>query len=129
MLSIFSCVYYPSVYLFSRNVYFGLLIFLIGLFVFLVLRYMSSFYILKINPFPFASFAIIFSHFKGFLFILFMFFFATQKLGLIRSLFFFNFCVYFYYSTRWVIEGLVVIYVRVFCFCFPLQVYSFLSYI
>jgi len=46
---------------------------------------MSSFYILKINPFPFASFAIIFSHFKGSLFILFMFSFATQKLGLIRS--------------------------------------------
>ena len=46
---------------------------------------MSSFYNLKINPFPFASFAIIFSHFKGSLFILFMFSFATQKLGLIRS--------------------------------------------
>ena len=99
------------------------------LFVFLILSCMSCLYILEVNPLSFASFAIIFSHFKGFLFILFMFFFATQKLGLIRSLFFFNFCVYFYYSTRWVIEGLVVIYVRVFCFCFPLQVYSFLSYI
>ena len=36
--------------------------FLIGLFVFLVLSYMSFLYILETNPFSVVSFAIIFSH-------------------------------------------------------------------
>ena len=58
--------------------------FLIGLFVFLVLSCMSS--ISKINPLSVVSFAIIFSHSKGCLFILLQVFFAVQKLlSLIRS--------------------------------------------
>ena len=60
--------------------------FLIGLFVFLILSYMSCLYILEINPLSVASFANIFSHSEGCLFILFMVSFAVQKLwSFIRS--------------------------------------------
>ena len=44
--------------------------FLIGLFVFLALSYMSCLYILEINPLSIVSFAIIFSHSEGCLFTL-----------------------------------------------------------
>ena len=54
--------------------------FLIGLFVFLILSSVSCLYILEINPLSVASFANIFSHSVGCLFILFMVFFAVQKL-------------------------------------------------
>ena len=47
---------------------------------------MNCLYILEIIPLSVASFAIIFSHFEGCLFILFVVFFAVQKLlRLIRS--------------------------------------------
>ena len=60
--------------------------FWIGLFVFLILSCMSYLYILEINPLLVASFANIFSHSEGCLFILFMVSFAVQKLlSLIRS--------------------------------------------
>ena len=60
--------------------------FLIGLLVFLVLSCMSYLYILEINPLSVVSFAIIFSHSEGCLFILLQVFFAVQKLlSLIRS--------------------------------------------
>ena len=48
--------------------------FLIGLFVFLVLSYMSWLYILEINPFLVVLFAIIFSHSEGCCFTWFSFF-------------------------------------------------------
>ena len=51
--------------------------FLIWLFVFLILSYMSYLYILEINPLSVAN---IFSHSEGCVFILFMVFFAIQKL-------------------------------------------------
>ena len=58
---------------------------LIGLFVFLVLSYMSCLYILEINPLSVVSFAIIFSHSGGCLFTLLIVSFAVQKLlSLIR---------------------------------------------
>ena len=53
--------------------------FLIGLFVFLVLSFMSCLYVLEINPLSVVSFAIIFSHSKGCLFTLFIVSFAVQK--------------------------------------------------
>ena len=53
---------------------------LIGLFVFLILSCMPCLYILEINPLSVASFAIIFSHSEGCLFILFIVSFAVQKL-------------------------------------------------
>ena len=54
--------------------------FLIGLFIFLVLSCMSCLYKLEINPLSVVSFAIIFSHYEGCLFILFLVYFAVQKL-------------------------------------------------
>ena len=59
--------------------------FLIGLFVFLVLSYMSCLYILEMNPLSAVSFATIFSHLEGCLFTLLIVSFAVQKLlSLIR---------------------------------------------
>ena len=72
--------------------------FLLGLCVFMILSSMSFLYILEINPLSIVSFANIFSHYEGCLFILFMVSFAVQKLlSLIRSRFF-VFC--FHYSRR-----------------------------
>ena len=60
--------------------------FLIGLFVFLVLGCMSCLYILEINSLSVVSFAIVFSHYEGCLFILLIVFFVVQKLlCLLRS--------------------------------------------
>ena len=58
--------------------------FLIGLFVFPALSFMSCLYILEINPLSVVSFAIIFSHFESHLFTLLIVSFAVQNL-LIRS--------------------------------------------
>ena len=56
---------------------------------FLMLSYMSCSYILEINTLWVASFANVFSHSEGWLFVLFMVFFAVQKfLSLLRSYFF-----------------------------------------
>ena len=54
--------------------------FLIGLSVFRILSYMSCLYILEINPLSVASFAIIFSHSEGCLFIMFIVSFAVKTL-------------------------------------------------
>ena len=54
--------------------------FLFGLFVFFIQICMSCLYILEINPLSVTSFANIFSHSVGCLFILFMVCFAVQKL-------------------------------------------------
>ena len=60
--------------------------FLIGLFVFLVLSFMSCLYIFEINPLSVVSLAVIFSHSEGCLFTLIIVSFAVQKLlSLIRS--------------------------------------------
>ena len=60
--------------------------FWIGLFVFLILSCMSCLSILEINLLSVASFANVFSHSEGCLFVLFMVFFAVQKLlSFIRS--------------------------------------------
>ena len=53
---------------------------LVGLFVFWILSYTSCLYILEINPLSVASFANIFSHSVGCLFVLFMVSFAVQNL-------------------------------------------------
>ena len=59
--------------------------FLTGLFVFLVLNCMSCLYILEINPLSIVSFAMIFSHSEGCLFILPIVSFVVQQLlSLIR---------------------------------------------
>ena len=61
-------------YLFRSSAHFW-----IGLFVFLILSRMSRLYILEINPLSVASFANIFSHSEGCLFVLFMVSFAVQN--------------------------------------------------
>ena len=84
--------------------------FWIGFFVFLILRCMSCLYILEINPLSDDSFANIFSHSEGCLFILFMVSFAAQELlSFTRShLFIF---VLFALLWRWIKKDLAVIYV------------------
>ena len=80
--------------------------FLIRLFVFLVLSSMSCLHILEINSFSVVSFAIIFSHSEGCLFIWLVVSFVVQKLlSLIRS-HLFVFVFNFLYSRRGVIEDL-----------------------
>ena len=60
--------------------------FLIGSLICLVLNCVSCLYILEINPLSVVSFAIIFSHSEGYLFILLIVSFPVQKLlSLIRS--------------------------------------------
>ena len=81
MLSIFACICWPSVYLLWRNVYLGLPpIFGLGCLFFVVVELYECLYILEINPLSVDSFANIFSHSEGCLFILFMVSFAVQKL-------------------------------------------------
>ena len=64
----------------------SLIHFLIGLFVFLVLSYMSCLYILEINSLSVGLLAIIFSHSEGCLLTLLIVSFFVQKLlSLIRS--------------------------------------------
>ena len=75
------CVYWPSGCLFWTNLCLGLLlIFLIRLFVFLILSYISCLYILEINTLSVVSFGTILSHSEDCLLILFIVFFAVQKL-------------------------------------------------
>ena len=71
---------------FGGNVSLGLFPIFHWLIVFLVLSCMSCLYILEINPLSVLSFAAIFSHSKGCLFMLLIVSFAVQKfLSLIRS--------------------------------------------
>ena len=105
MLTIFSCACWPSAFLFWRNVYLGLLpIFKSGcsvFFFFLLLNCMRCLYIFDINPLLVISFANIFSHSVGCLFIWSMVSFPVQKLlHLIRShLFIFAF-IFFALGNR-----------------------------
>ena len=93
--------------------------------VFLILSYMSCFYILEINPLSVALFAIIFSHSEGRLFIFFIVSFAVQKLlSLFRSYLFL-----FLFLLIWEVGGgsKCNLCQRVFCQCFPLRVLWFLA--
>ena len=73
---------------------------------------MSCLYILEINPLSVVSFANIFSHSEGCLFVLFMVSFAVQELlNLIRS-HLFLFCFYSDYSRSWVKKDLAAMYVK-----------------
>ena len=95
---------------------------LIGLFVFLVLSYMSCLYILEIDPLSVVSFAILFSHSEGCRFTLLMIsFLCCAKAFKFKQVPLVYFCFYFHYSRRWVIKDLALCH-RVFCLCFPLRV-------
>ena len=101
MCSLAICITSLEKYLFGSYV-----LFLIMLLLFLVL---CCLYIVEINSLSIVSFLIIFSHPEDCLFTLLIVSFIVQKfLSLIRS-HFLNFCLYFHYSGRWVIENLVVI--------------------
>ena len=91
--------------------------FLIGLFIFLVLSYMSCLHVLKINSLSVVSFAVIFSYSEGCLFTLFIVSFVVQKLLILIRSHWFTFCFYFQYTRRWVIEDSALIYVRE-CFAY-----------
>ena len=96
--------------------------FWIGLFVFLILSCMSCLYILEINPLSVASFANIFFHSEGCLFVLFMVSFALQKLlSFLRSHLFI-----FYFISITLGGGqkkpCCDLCQRVLCLCFPLRV-------
>ena len=95
--------------------------FLIGLFVFLILSYMSCLYILENNPLSVDLFANIFSHSEGCLFILFTVSFAVQKiLNFIRShLFIFIFITLRGGSKKSCCD----LCQRLFFLCFPLRVW------
>ena len=126
MLSIFSCVYWPSVYLIQRNIYLEKTHFLIGLFVFLLLTSMCYLYILGIKPVLVALFANIFSHSIGYLFVLFMVSFAVQKLvSFIRSylfiyLFSFSKCYYFilFFTYVYILFNIIFYHAQLFIFTF-----------
>ena len=96
--------------------------FLIGLFVFLLLSYMSCLYILGINPLSVVSFAIIFSHSEVCLFTLLIVSFVVQKLLiLIRSLLF----ILLLFPEFWEVDhrgSCCDLCRRVFCLCSPLGV-------
>ena len=82
MLTIFSCVYWPSECLLWGNVCLGLLpTFWLGCLYFLVLSYTSYLYIWGINSLSVVSFAIIFSFSEGCLFTLLIVSFTAQKLS------------------------------------------------
>ena len=98
--------------------------FLIGLFVFLVLSCMSCLYILKLNSVSVVSVAVIFSHSEDYLFHLVYSFLCCAKSFKFKQIPFVNFCFYFHYSRRWDTEDLTVIYVRMFCLCLPLNMFS-----
>ena len=98
--------------------------FLIGLFNFLELSCRSCLYILEINYLSVASFAIIFSHSEGCLFILLIVSFVVQKLlSLIRSHLFILFPLLWEVGHR---ESCCDLCQRMFCLCFPLGVLYFL---
>ena len=80
MLSIFSCVCWPFVYLLWRNIYVGLLPIFWLFCILLLLSCMSCLHILEIKPLSVASFENIFPYSVGCPLILFMVSFAVQKL-------------------------------------------------
>ena len=100
--------------------------FWIGLFVFLILSCKSCLYILEINPLSVASFANIFSHSEGCLFVLFMVSFAVQKLlSFIRShlLIFVFISISLGGGSKKICCDLCH---RLFCLCFALSVWPYI---
>ena len=122
-LNIFSCVFWPSVCLLWRSVCFRspAHFFLIGLFVFLILSCMSCLYTLEFNPLSVVLLVIIFSHSEGCLFKVAHCSLCCAKAFKFNQVPFVYFWFYFHYSRRWTKEDLAVIYVRVYCLCFPLR--------
>ena len=83
---------------------------------------LSCLYILETNPLSVALFANIFSHSDGYLFVLFLVSFAVKGFKF-NQVPFVYFCFYSHFFRRWVKKDLAVVYVRVFCLCFPLKIF------
>ena len=77
-------MFVSHLFVFGKLLFSSLAHFLIGSFIFLELNFRSCLYILGINTLSVSSFAIIFSHSKGYLFTLLVVSFIVQK-RLIRS--------------------------------------------
>ena len=91
---------------------------------------MSCIYILEINPLSVVSFAVIFSHSEGFVFLPCFSFLCCAQAFKSNQVPFLYFCFYFCYSRSWVIEDLALIYViKCSSYVFLLEFYSFWSYI
>ena len=93
--------------------------------VFLILSCMTCLYILKINSLSVASFAIISSHSEGCLLILFIVFFAVQKLlNFIRSHLFISISINIESGSERIFCDLCQ---KVYFLCFPLRALQFLA--
>ena len=111
-------------FLLEQVVLFNFLLSKMNLFwvVFFILSHMSYLYILEINPLSVSSFANIFLHSVGYLFILFMVSFAVQKLlSLIRSHLFIFVFISITLGDR-TKRNCCNLCQRVFCLCFPLRI-------
>ena len=75
--------YLPWVYFLWGNVCSGLLLFLIGYFIFLLLSFKSSKYVLDKSPLSDVSFADIFSQYEAGILILLALYFVEQKFSIL----------------------------------------------
>ena len=119
-LNVFSYVSWPSVCLLWRNVYFDLLPIIDWIpFFFFYTKLHELMYILEINPLLVASFANIFFHSDGCLFILLMVSLAMQKLlSLIRSHSF----IFIFITLGGGLEKILLQFMLNSVLCFPLRV-------
>ena len=92
--------------------------FLIGLFLFLILSFMSCLSILESNPLSVNLFALIFFYSEGYSFV-YGFFCCVKAFNINQAPFF---IFVFIFIRRWVNKYLIVICQRMFCPCFPLRV-------
>ena len=90
---------------------------------FLILSCMSCLYVLEINPSSVASFARLFSHSEGCLFVMFMVSFAVQKLSSLIGSLLFIFVFIFTTLGGGSKRSCCNLCQRVFCLCFPLRVF------
>ena len=119
MLSIFSCDYWPSVYLHWRNVYLGLLcIFFSGLFLLMLLNVISCKF-WRLISYQSQIFANIFSQFVGCLFICIFVSFVRKLLSLSRPHYLFFISIILGGRSKRCCCDFCQ---RVFCLCFPLGV-------
>ena len=86
--------------------------FLIGLFVFLILRHMSCLKIMGVNPLLITLFANIFSHSLSCVCVFVLFVVSFTVTNLLSWILFIHFCFYFHYCRRCNEKDIAVIYVK-----------------
>ena len=125
MLSIFSCVCWPSVSLLWRNVCLGLWpIFLIGLLVFFDIKLYELFVYSRNKSLVYHIICKYFLPVHRLSFCSLDSFLCCAKAFKFNSVPFVYFCFYLHYSRRHIQKNIAVIYVKecLFCLCFPLGV-------